>query len=53
MMLNISKIEVLSIANLSPYKAVKEIKILGVLFYISQLENIELLLSSEIKNNEG
>ena len=53
MMLNISKIEVLSIANLSPYKAVKEIKILGVLFYTSQLENIELLLSSEIKNNEG
>ena len=53
MMLNISKIEVLSIPDLSPYKIVKKIRILGVLFYISQLENIEQLLSSEIQKQRG
>ena len=36
MMINISKSEVLSIPDLSPYKKVKETKILGVLFYTSQ-----------------
>ena len=33
---NISKSKVLSIPDLSPYKTVKETKILGVLFYTSQ-----------------
>ena len=49
MMINTS--EVLSIPDLSPYKTVKETKILGVLFYTSQkVENIELMLSSRIQN---
>ena len=54
MMINISKSEVLSIPDLSPYKTVKETKILGVLFYTSQkIENIELLLSSQIQKHRG
>ena len=54
MMINISKSEVLSIPDLSPYKTVKETKILGVLFYTSQkVENIELLLSSQIQKHRG
>ena len=36
MMINLSISEVVSIPNLSPYKIVKETKILGVLFYTSQ-----------------
>ena len=54
MMIKISKNEVLSIPDLSPYKTVKETKILGVLFYTSQkVENIELLLSSQIQKHRG
>ena len=54
MMINISKSEVLSIPDLSPYKTVKETKILGVFFYTSQkVENIELLLSSQIQKHRG
>ena len=54
MMINISKSEVLSIPDLSPYKTVKETKILGVLFYTSRkVENIELLLSSQIQKHRG
>ena len=54
MIINISKSEVLSIPDLSPYKTVKETKILGVLFYTSQkIENIELLLSSQIQKHRG
>ena len=54
MMINISKSEVLSIPDLSPYKTVKETKILGVLLYTSQkIENIELLLSSQIQKHRG
>ena len=53
-MINISKSEVLSIPDLSPYKTVKETKLLGVLFYTSQkVENIELLLSSQIQKHRG
>ena len=47
LIINISKSEVLSIPDLSPYKTVKETKILGVLFYTSKkVENIDLMLSS-------
>ena len=47
MMINISKSDLISIPDLSPYKTVKETKILGVLFYTSQkVENNELLSSS-------
>ena len=54
MTINISKSEVLSIPNVSPYKTVKETKILGVLFYTSQKdENIELLLSSQTQKHRG
>ena len=54
MMINIRKSEVLSIPNLSPYKTVKAIKILGVLFYTSQkFENVELLLSSQPQKHRG
>ena len=55
MMINISKSEGPSIPDLSPYKTVKETKILGVLFYTAKkVENIELLLSSQIaKKNAG
>ena len=54
MMINISKSEVLSIPDLSPYKTVKETKLLAVLFYTSQkCENIELLLSSQIQKHHG
>ena len=54
MMINISKSEVLSIPDLSPYKTVKETKILGVLSYTSQkIENIKLLLSSQIQKPRG
>ena len=54
MMINISKSEVLSIPDLSPYKTVKETKILGVLFYTSQkVEKIKLLLSSQIQKHRG
>ena len=54
MMIKISKSEVLSIPDLSPYKTVKETKILGVLFYTSQkVENIEVMLSSQIQKHCG
>ena len=54
MMINISKSEVLSITDLSPYKTVKETKILGVLLYTSQrVENIELWLSSQNQKHRG
>ena len=54
MMINISKSEVLSIPDFSPYKTVKQTKILGVLFYTSQkVENIELLLSSHNQKHRG
>ena len=54
MMINISKSEVLSIPDLSPYETIKETKILVVLFYTSQKdENIELLLSSQIQKHRG
>ena len=53
-MVNISKSEKLSITDLSTYKTVKETKILGFLFYTSQkVENIELLLSSQIQKHRG
>ena len=54
MMINISKSEVLSIPDLSPFKTVKETKTLGVLFYTSRkVENIELLLRSQIQKHRG
>ena len=44
----------LSIPDLSPYKTVKETKILGVLFYTSQkVENIKLLVSSQSQKHRG
>ena len=53
-MISISNSEVLFIPDLSPYKTVKETKILGVFFYTSQkIENIELLLSSQIQKHRG
>ena len=54
MMINISKSEVLSITDFSPFKTVKETNILGVLLYTSQRDkNIELLLSSQIQKHRG
>ena len=54
MIINISKSEVLSIPDLSPYKTAKKTKILGVIFYTSQkVENNERLLSSQIQKHRG
>ena len=54
MMINISKSEVLSIPDLSPYKTVQETKTLSFLFYTSRkIENTELLLSPQIQKHQG
>ena len=45
-MININKSQVLSIADFSPYKTVRETKLTGIFFTIPKKERIEIFFSS-------